>query len=1398
MPAIPQCRPWLAATLAATVAVTVFGAAAGVASAADAAASAASASAPTSVGLHLTADQVRALSAKYTVGVGATGTIAQRVGLAQAAAAGVSADPTKSAAPSAPAAGPAGNQSTNQSANQASTSGLSFTADQQIETARGLGLTAAVPGSDDWIHVDTSGQVQRVGRDGKPVWTKTEQGLAADWGLKGTVPYLPEPPPLDMFAGYDPISGTGVSSDQTFAVGDFGGGSGDDIAVAYTLGASAAFPFTVPDSPLTHYASFVTVIDGRTGKTLWHQVYPGDVNRLAAGAGGLIVGDVTGPMWSVESAPSSGESRTGVSLVKFHKSGAAVTGTTSWTYNTQVPWAALATLTPTADGIATGWTDTPMGLGTPRPADGHVILLDAATGKLKLDVPTPGYPRIIRDDPERHRLVVAEENDPEDAVSWQLTAIDPRSGARQVLATRTGTFVTTLRVADTGQGNANHKNPAYVATELTLDMSGSQPVPVNSSVLSFDAHGKNLWTTPIPAAFAGDAPVVGGTVLPDADKASVVVTTQDPQNPTEAVPNGPEGTQILSFDARTGKLRWRQAGAVGTGLEPAQWGDRILSVAADQTAYAYKISNGAPVAVQPQLGDLYAGVLVPGATTARDGVKNIVAAGQSRGVFLLDGHSQPNGVPKVLWSATVQGAVHHAELVDDGKQVLVAATGGWDLIDVATGKVKVAKDVPGAYTWSVTAAGTGKNTEIIDPTRALTAYGLNGRQLWTFKPAGSAVKFSNATVDADGHVIAEYATAAGDKAPKYGVVSVDARTGKTVWDLPADPSVLSTAPLDAVYASPDIPGADGHGVALAWAASDGSPAGTTRVEVRDSRTGAVLTSHTGGGSTTNIDFSADPSDGLAWYHFAVISRLLPDGKTWTDTGMFSDTYSGGFATSTGGSTVLLDSPFGASAYDPALFDGNNDYPMQAAQTGPLDDAHQLVIDGSQVLGLQQDVREWGINSEWMGSYYFDYDQNMHGLTVSTLTGTLKPGAAPKPAPKPQLKAAAPTPQTAPLTTPVLDPTGGGLAPDSILVNPDPNTPNAPNAPATLAAAPPIRGYTPAQIQHNLALKGDGSGQTVAIVDAYHHPALPSDLNVFSKQFGLPPTCDGAAAGADCFDFSVDTMPGTTVDGGGWDGEAALDVEWVHAVAPHAKIVLVEAQDPSMQHLNEAVDAAAALHPAAVSMSWGMNREFSGESFYDNRCLFTDTVCVESAGDSGNPDGYSATSPNVLSIGGTTLKLDAAGNTVSQTAWRGTGGGLSVFEKRPAYQDGANPDAHRGTPDVSAVADPQTGVAVYYTDVTQGSAGWGQIGGTSLSAPIWSAILASADQARAALGKPHLASADGSVFRDIYGLGSALVDVTSGSNGACPPAECSARAGYDTVTGLGTPGPGVDQALAAKP
>ncbi|MFF3916331.1 hypothetical protein ACFYZB_23140 [Streptomyces sp. NPDC001852] len=242
----------------------------------------------------------------------------------------------------------------------------------------------------------------------------------------------------------------------------------------------------------------------------------------------------------------------------------------------------------------------------------------------------------------------------------------------------------------------------------------------------------------------------------------------------------------------------------------------------------------------------------------------------------------------------------------------------------------------------------------------------------------------------------------------------------------------------------------------------------------------------------------------------------------------------------------------------------------------------------------------------------------------------------------------------------------------------------------------VPGYTPQQIQARLGLKGDGTGQTIAIVDAYHYPTAKDDLNHFSAHFNLPQTCDTVSAGADCFDFQQAYADGTQPEADtGWNEEEALDIEWAHSVAPHAKIVLVEAADPTMAGLSQADDAAAALHPSAVSNSWGAG-EFSEQGFYDGHCKLADSVCVQSTGDAGYPAGYSATNPYVLAIGGTTLQLDANGNTVSETAWHSTGGGLSYFEPRPAYQDGVQSSPLRATPDVSFVADPVTGVPVYLT------------------------------------------------------------------------------------------------------
>ncbi len=328
-----------------------------------------------------------------------------------------------------------------------------------------------------------------------------------------------------------------------------------------------------------------------------------------------------------------------------------------------------------------------------------------------------------------------------------------------------------------------------------------------------------------------------------------------------------------------------------------------------------------------------------------------------------------------------------------------------------------------------------------------------------------------------------------------------------------------------------------------------------------------------------------------------------------------------------------------------------------------------------------------------------------------------------------------------------------------------------------------RGYTPSQIAQAYgfsgitfnggAVKGDGNGQTIAIVDAYNDPNIVNDLHVFDQTFGLanPPK------------FSVvnqnggSSLPATDA---GWSEEIALDVEWAHAMAPGANILLVEANSSSLNDLLAAVNTARNTSGVSVvSMSWGTN-EFQGEARYDQYFTtpsgHTPITFTASAGDSGAQALWPAISSNVLSVGGTALQVSNS-TYAGETAWSGSGGGTSQFESEPSYQTSVQSTGRRTSPDVSYDASPNTGFAVYDSVTTGGRSGWFQIGGTSAGAPQWASIVAIANQGRALGGQSTLAGGQAA----LYNLPSTdFHDVTSGSNGN------SAKVGYDLVTGRGTP------------
>jgi subtilase family serine protease len=344
--------------------------------------------------------------------------------------------------------------------------------------------------------------------------------------------------------------------------------------------------------------------------------------------------------------------------------------------------------------------------------------------------------------------------------------------------------------------------------------------------------------------------------------------------------------------------------------------------------------------------------------------------------------------------------------------------------------------------------------------------------------------------------------------------------------------------------------------------------------------------------------------------------------------------------------------------------------------------------------------------------------------------------------------------------------------------------------------PNPQGYIPCDLRTAYQLgsvSGDGTGQTIAIVDAYSQPNITSDVAKFDAAFGLPA-------------ISLTVQPIGHVRGNqGWGLEESLDVEWAHAMAPGAKVVLVEASSASLTNLLSAVNYAVhTLHAPIVSMSWG-GSEFSSESSYDSYFpTASGAAFTVSAGDSGAGAEWPSASPNVLSVGGTSLASSATGDLTNthtvcsgngvgatssnQTAWSGSGGGLSQYEARPAYQSASNTysSTQRGTPDIAWVGDPNTGVAVYDSYGDNGQTGWFQVGGTSVGAPSWAGLLAVADQQRKSSGLSSLAIGSGLTTSPAYAAGSSsYTDVTSGTNGTCG-ATCTATTGWDLVTGFGSP------------
>jgi kumamolisin len=326
-----------------------------------------------------------------------------------------------------------------------------------------------------------------------------------------------------------------------------------------------------------------------------------------------------------------------------------------------------------------------------------------------------------------------------------------------------------------------------------------------------------------------------------------------------------------------------------------------------------------------------------------------------------------------------------------------------------------------------------------------------------------------------------------------------------------------------------------------------------------------------------------------------------------------------------------------------------------------------------------------------------------------------------------------------------------------------------------------QGETPQSLRPVYNLPVTGGNGIIAIVDPYHYVTARKDFDIFSTQFGLPLSTQAVCNGSQpCLRivYATGSKPRKNC---GWNQEAALDIEWAHAMAPHAQIVLVEAATNFLTDLFQAVDVATQIVKSSnvqageVSMSWSSS-EFSTEAQFDSLFTNTGVVYVGASGDTGGVNGYPSVSPDVVSAGGTTIHRDSLGNFLSETGWSGSGGGASSYEPRPAYQDVivSIVRTQRGAPDFSFDSDPASGVSVYDSTPCRGGSGWLVFGGTSVAAPSLAGIVNLSS---------HFYGNSGIELSTIYsnlGNSSDFRDITSGDAGSF-----SAGPGWDFVTGVGS-------------
>lgn len=734
----------------------------------------------------------------------------------------------------------------------------------RIENVAGLATTMPVGNKQgDYFTLHSNGHAARTTADGTEQWTRSVASLYADWGVTPLRVWDKELYPPHVQMSYNAVGPFTPNSDQGYDSGDLTGDGVPDVVFTADLGLNPPVGVNIPGTTLTS-GTFVTILDGKTGNTVWSKFYT-YASQVEIVDGALLVAE--SPAYNRAVPAGSTAKLTGT---RFDYADGRLTESSTWTYDTgetgPATWGALQDLG--GGRAAVAWNIRKAATTT---ASGRTLVLDVNDGTVQWRTDSPLYVRQLRVDDGRGQLVAVEQSDYTDGVRYEIAAYDLSDGRRTTLDTRVNVLPTAITVGDlAGDGNAE-----YAIAESSL----TDSLFVNANtirVLDGDDPETALWqhTTKRDASNPENGPSTWK--LDVVAKKLVAAASDDAESGTAANP-GSRFASLTVFSGK-GKVRWRTKGATASPTFQDVFKDKsgrhIRVVDADQNVRTYAFTDGA----QEQLTPLQ-GAMAYGKTVDVDGDKkaDLVEGGTSNGVWAYSGTSLLAGKPKMLWRATLPGAVHRIETADvtgdRTPEIVVAADSAVVVLDSRTGAVLTTIDGGGQFVRSVALSDVdgNKKADILVPTDKLRVYKGNGKALWTYAAPDSAgdVQFSD-TSAGDGKVYVQYAATDALKldAPTMRAVQLDAKTGTLGWDgAPEAPATAQDGKVrggllnNAVYASPAIPYADGHAVVYTWIAwAPAGAAGTDAmspfnvVEIRDRRTGEVLHTQVTGGLWTHSKY----------------------------------------------------------------------------------------------------------------------------------------------------------------------------------------------------------------------------------------------------------------------------------------------------------------------------------------------------------------------------------------------------------------------------------------------------------------------------------------------------------------------------------------------------------------